>query len=137
MYSNVIKERNNDFNFIPPFPPLEKVEPNSHFFCNFILHFGRFGSPLRLRPFLKVDYLEKYSKFLAPPFLKVDYLEKYSKFLAPPFLKVDYLEKYSKFLAPPFLKVDVDELLHMRTCEKLRALFKQSFGKYEANWFSL
>jgi hypothetical protein len=47
MYSNVIKERNNDFNFIPPFPPfppLEKVEPNSHFFCNFIIHFGRFGS---------------------------------------------------------------------------------------------
>ena len=74
MYSNVIKERNNDFNFIPPF--------------------------------LKVE-------------------------------KVDYLEKYSKFLAPPFLKVDVDELLHMRTCEKLRTLFKESFGKYGANGFSL
>jgi hypothetical protein len=57
--------------------------------------------------------------------------------LAPPFLKVEKvdLEKYSKFLAPPFLKVD--ELLHMWTRKELRALFKQSFGKYEANWFSL
>jgi hypothetical protein len=54
--------------------------------------------------------------------------------LSPPFQKVD-LEKYSKFLALPFLKVD--ELLHMWTREKLCALFKQSFGKYGANWFSL
>jgi len=42
------------------FPPLKKVEPNPHFFCNFIIFILEGFAPL----FLKVD--------LAPPFPKVD-----------------------------------------------------------------